>query len=93
VFGLGIQIERELADVVSPIGEEGDLLVHLHPLGAKDLEQPPLRLGVMRLHEGEALGRAVGWHALASDDLEPAIASGALLAGVHVATVQANRQR
>ena len=93
VFGLRVQVEREVAHVVGAVGEEGDLLVGLHALGGEQLEQPPLGFGVVGLDEAEAFGRPVGGHALAGDDLEPAVAAGALPGRVHVAAVQADGQR
>jgi len=49
MLGLRIEVERQVAYVVPAVGEEGNLLVHLHPLGAQYLEEPPLRLGVVAL--------------------------------------------
>ena len=83
VFGLWVEVEREVAHVVGAVGAEGDLLVGLHALGGEQLEEAPLGLGVVGLDEPETFGRAVGGHALAGDDLEPAVVAGALPGRVH----------
>jgi len=41
VFSLGIQIQLHVAYVLAAVGEEIDLLVRLHALGLKQLEQTP----------------------------------------------------
>jgi hypothetical protein len=87
-----VQVQRQVAHVLAAVGQEHHLLVHLHPLGAQHLEQPPLRLAVVGLDEAEALGWTICGHALARDHLEPPIPLGPLLAGVDVAAVQANGQ-
>ena len=38
VLGLRIEVTGQVADVLAAVGEEGDLLVGLHPLGGKHLE-------------------------------------------------------
>jgi hypothetical protein len=58
VGGLGVEVQRQVADVLAAVGEEGDLLVVLHALGAQDLVQASLGFGVVGLDEREALGRA-----------------------------------
>ena len=38
VLGLRIEVAGQVADVFAAVGEEGDLLVGLHPLGGEHLE-------------------------------------------------------
>jgi len=52
-----------------------------------------ISFGVVGLDKAEALGRTLRRYALASDHFQPAITSGALLAGMHVAAIQANGER
>ena len=93
VLGLGVEVAGNVADVLAAVGEEGDLLVGLHALGSKHLEQAPFGFGVVGLHIPEAGGPSVGRDGLAGDDLEPAVGAGLLLAGVDVAAVQADYDR
>src|SRR3989442_15938123 len=86
---LGIQVEGKLAHVLTAVGQEGDLLIRLHPRRLERLEETALRFGVVGLDEAEAPGRALGRHALAGDHLEPALAPGALAASVHIAAIEA----
>ena len=41
---LRVEVVGQLADAFAAVGEEGDLLVGLHPLGGKHVEQPPFGL-------------------------------------------------
>ena len=50
VLGLRVEVAGQVADVFAAVGEEGDLLVGLHPLGGKHVEQPPFRFAVVGLH-------------------------------------------
>ena len=45
VLGLRVEVVGQLADVFAAVGEEGDLLVGLHPLGGKHFEQSPFGFG------------------------------------------------
>jgi hypothetical protein len=89
---MGIQIEREVADVLAAVGDEGELLVVLYALGFEDLEQAPFGLGVMGLDEGEARGRSLVGDDLSGDHFEPAVAPGALRGGLDVPAVQTDDQ-
>jgi hypothetical protein len=80
----------QVTDIVGAVGEEGDLLVHGHALGAEQLEEPPLGFSVVGLDEPEALGLPAGGDALAGDDLEPAVPARGLLGRVDEAAVQAD---
>ena len=40
-----IHVERHVADVLATVGQEGDLLVRLHPLGPQHLEEARALLG------------------------------------------------
>jgi hypothetical protein len=72
VLGLGVEVAGDVADVLAAVGEEHDLLVVLHPLGAQQLVQAPLGLVVVGLDPGERLGRAAaGRGAGSGDGLEP----------------------
>jgi hypothetical protein len=93
VLGLGVQVERQLAHVLSAVGQEGDLLVRLHPLRLEELQEAALGPAVVGLDKTEALGRALGRHALARDHLKPALPRRSLCAGVHVASIEAHGQR
>ncbi len=93
VLGVGVEVEREVPDVLAAVGEEDHGLVGLHALAAQYLEQASFRLGVDLLHEREALRGTVGGHALARDHFEPAVTAGGLRTGVDVAAVQADDQR
>jgi hypothetical protein len=93
VLGLGVQVERHLAHVLSSVGQEGDLLVGLHPLRLEELEKAALGPGVVCLDEAEAPGRALRRHALARDHLEPALPLRPMCAGVHVPAIEAHGQR
>ena len=64
MLGLRIEVAGQIADVFAAVGEEGDLLVGLHPLGGKHFEQAPFGFGVVGLHVAEAGGLAVGGHGL-----------------------------
>ncbi len=88
VLSLGVEIERQVADVFAAVGEEGDLLVGLHPLGFEHFEQAPFGFGVVGLHVPETCGPPVCGDGLAGDHLEPAVGAGTLLAGVDVAAIQ-----
>lgn len=90
MFGLGVQVQRKVAYVVGAVGDEGDLPVHLHALGAERLEEAAFGFGVVGLDEPEVLGGALGRYGLAGDHLEPAVTAGALLARVDVAAVEAD---
>jgi len=90
---MGVEVERQVPDVLTSIGKERDLLVGLHALAAQHLDQAPFRLGVDLLHEGEALRGPLGGHALARDHLEPAVAAGGLRTGVDLSAVQADGER
>ena len=92
MLGLRVQVQRQVAHVLVAVGQEHDLLVHLHALGLQHLEQPPLRLAVVGLDEAEALGRAGGGQALTGHHFEPPVALGPLLAGMDVAAIQAHGQ-
>jgi hypothetical protein len=59
VLSLGVEIERLVADVFAAVGEEGDLLVGLHPLGFEHFEQAPFGFGVVGLHVPETCGPPV----------------------------------
>ena len=49
VLGLRIEVAGQLADVFAAVGEEGDPLVGLQPLGGKHFEQPPFGFAVVGL--------------------------------------------
>ena len=53
MLGLRVEVVGQVADVVAAVGEEGDLLVGLHPLGGKRFEQPAFGFGVVGLHVPE----------------------------------------
>src|SRR5258708_3072371 len=57
VFSLGIQIQLYVAYVLATVGEEIDLLVGLHALGLKQLEQAALGLFIVGLDPGKAPSR------------------------------------
>ena len=76
VLGLRVEVAGQVADVLAAVGEEGDLLVGLHPLGFQDFEQPPFGFGVVGLHVPETGGRALGRDGFAGDHLEPAVGAG-----------------
>src|SRR5262245_43582254 len=57
MLGLWAHVELEVTDGVTAVGEEGNLLVQLHPLRLQDLKQAPFRFGVQRLHKAKALAR------------------------------------
>ena len=59
VLGVGVEVQRQVADVVAAVGEEGDGLVGLHALGDEQVEQAPFEFAVVGLDEPEALGRPV----------------------------------
>ena len=63
-----------------------------HALGDEQVEQAPFGFGVVGLDEPEALGRPVRRGGPAGDHLEPPVPAGLLLAGVDVATVEADEQ-
>src|SRR5664280_289445 len=92
VLGVGVEVQRQVADVVAAVGEEGDGLVGLHALGDEQVEQAPFGFGVVGLDEREALGRPVRRGGPAGDHLAPPVPAGLLLAGVDVATVEADEQ-
>jgi hypothetical protein len=73
LLGLGVEVQRQVADVFAAVGEEGDLLVGRHPLRLEGLEQAAFGLGVVGLHVGEAAGLPGGGDGLAGDHLEPAV--------------------
>jgi hypothetical protein len=73
MFRLRVQVERQVAHVLPTVGQEGDLLVRLHPLRLQNFEQAALWLEIVGLDKSEALRRSVRGHALTSDDLEPAV--------------------
>ena len=54
MLGLRVEVVGQLADVFAAVGEEGDLLVGLHPLGGKHVKQSPFGFGVLGLHVPEA---------------------------------------
>ena len=54
MLGLRIEIAGQVADVFAAVGEEGDLLVGLHPLGGKHFEQSAFGFAVVGLHVAEA---------------------------------------
>src|ERR1700741_3305834 len=79
VFSLGIQIQLHVAYVLAAVGEEIDLLVGLHALGLKQLEQTALGLFIVGLNPGKASSRELlffllvplkGQEALAGNHLE-----------------------
>src|SRR5450759_3534276 len=93
VLGLRVQHPRQVADVLAAVGAERDLLIRRQAVTGEHLEQPPLGLGVVGLHEPETGGVPVRLHGLAGDHLEPAIAPRPLGGGADVAAVQAHDQR
>ena len=76
--GLGAHLQLKFPQLVVPIREKGDLLVHLQALRLQHLIQTSLRLGIKRLHKPKALvrGRLLIFilckasHTLADNDLE-----------------------
>src|SRR6266404_9638102 len=54
VLSLGIQIQLHVAYVLAAVGEKIDLLVGLHALGLKQLEQATLGLFIIGLNPGKA---------------------------------------
>jgi hypothetical protein len=76
---LGAEIVGHLPHVIGPIGEERDLLVNLEALRLQQLEEAPLRLGVLVLRIGEALAGAIRGEALPRDHFEPALVAGRLV--------------
>jgi hypothetical protein len=87
------QVQLEVADVVSTVGEKRDRLIHLQPLRLEQFGQPTLGFGVVARHEAKALGRAVGRHALADDQFEPTGLPVVTVPGVNVAAVNPDGQR
>jgi hypothetical protein len=57
VLSLGIQIQLHVAYVLAAVGEEIDLLVGLHALGLKQLEQATFGLFIVGLNPGKARSR------------------------------------
>jgi hypothetical protein len=47
MLGLGIEVQGQVAHILSAVGQEGDLLIGLHPLRLQHLEEPSLRVGVV----------------------------------------------
>ena len=93
MLSLGVEIERQVADVFAAVGEEGDLLVGGHPLGFQHFEQASSGFGVVGLHVPETGRPLAGGDGLAGDHLEPAVGAGPLLAGMHVPAIQADHDR
>src|SRR6266508_1117760 len=77
MFGVRVQVPRQLTHVVTTVSQKRHLLVGLHALRLEHLEQPPFGFAIVGLHEAVAFGGAVGRHALAGDDFEPAVPPGA----------------
>ncbi len=46
VLGAGVEVERQVADVLAAVGDERDVLVGLHAMGGEHLEQAAFGLGV-----------------------------------------------
>ena len=90
---MGIEVAGNVADVVTAVGEEGDLLISGHAVGLEYFEQPAFGFGVVGLHVAETAGWSLGRDHLAGDHFKPAVAPGALGAGVHVAAVEPDGQR
>src|SRR6202011_4239096 len=98
VFSLGIQIQLYVAYVLATVGEEIDLLVGLHALGLKQLEQAALWLFIVGLNPGKAPSRELlffllvslkGQETFAGDHLEVSL----LVLRADIATVNPNRKR
>jgi prephenate dehydrogenase len=53
VLGLRIEVAGQVADVFAAVGEEGDLLVGLHPLAASTSNSRRFRFAVVGLHVPE----------------------------------------
>ena len=79
VFSLRIQIQLDVAHVLAAVGEEIDLLVGLHTLRLKQLEQAAFGLFIVGLYPGKAPCRDLrfslliplkGQEALAGNNLE-----------------------
>jgi hypothetical protein len=92
MLGVGVEVAGQLTDVLAPIGEEGDLLVGLHPVGGKHVKQATFGFLVIGLHVAEAGRLPRGGHGLSGDHFEPAIAAAPLHRGVDLAAVQADDQ-
>ena len=73
VFGLGVEIQLQLAHRIATIGEKGHMLIHLHALGFEHLEHTPFRLGIVAVNKGKAFRCALGRDTLARDHLKPPV--------------------
>jgi hypothetical protein len=75
---LGTEIQLEVAHGLATVREEGELLIHLEPLGLEYLEEAPFGLLINALDNAKALTRGdfllvvpcEGENTLAYDDLE-----------------------
>src|SRR6202022_552464 len=94
VLSLGIQIQLHVAYVLAAVGEEIDLLVGLHALGLKQLEQATLGLGIVAIYKSEAFRRfALLGHTLTHDHLEPSFGSRLLVFCMDITAVDSNDKR
>jgi hypothetical protein len=98
VLSLRIQIQLHVAYVLAAVGEEIDLLVGLHALGLKQLEQATLGLFIVGLNPGKAPSRELlvallipfkGQETLAGNHLQLSL----LVLPADIATVNPDRKR
>src|ERR1700730_69873 len=98
VLSLGIQIQLHVTYVLAAVGEEIDLLVGLHALGLKQLEQATFGLFIVGLNPGKAPSRELlfallipfkGQETLAGNHLELSL----LVLPADIATVNPDRKR
>src|SRR6266404_2541103 len=93
MFGLRAHKHLQIPYSISPIGKEGNLLVHLQALRIEHLEQPPLWFLIITIHEPETLSFAIGRNALANNDLKAAPFSGLLLLSrMNIAAIDPDRK-
>jgi len=104
VLRIRVEILRKCAHRITPIREEGHLLVRLHTLGLQQIEEPALGLLVETSHQRKAFARsghiftvvtAEGENTFAGDHLKHVyhLRSGRASPRAHNPAVQPDRQR
>ncbi|MEQ8992746.1 MAG: hypothetical protein RLO46_13075, partial [Pseudomonadales bacterium] len=87
-----MQVTLHAAHTLAAIRDEGDLLVRRKTLSGQYGTEPPSRLVVVALHEGEALGGPGRRYAFPGDDFEPPGLAVAAFSGMNEAAVDPHGQ-
>ena len=89
----GTQIHLQVANGITSIGQEHQLLIRLQPLCLQEFEKSALWLGIFSVYERKALRAAILNNALTDDDLERTRLPALFVARVHEPAVKPDRQR